>query len=577
MFLVNMKPIVFKMGGEAGFGITSAGLVFSKIASRSGYKVFDYMEYPSIIRGGHNVVGCYISKDQALAPYKHTDLLVALNQETVDLHAGELSADGILIYDGSRGIVPRNLPKKAAAISVPLAKIAIEVGGTILMRDTVAIGAALALWEGEMVIFAGLIREQFERKGEEVVKKNIDTAKAGYDYVVKHFPTATRPLLPKIKGEDQLVLNSNEAIALAAVAAGMQFCAIYPMTPTSNILHVLASLQKQYNFVYKQPEDEISAINMAIGAAFAGARTMVATAGGGFCLMTEGYGLAGMTETPLVIIEGMRPGPATGLPTWSGQGDLQFILHAHQDDFPRIVLAAGDVKEAFELTMEAFNLAEIYQTPVVVIVDKHLCDSHASVPVFNYSDYEIDRGKFSTKKVFNYKRYALAADGISPRIPAGTGTHVIGNSDEHDEFGFSSESAENRVAQVKKRAQKMLTCERVSMPKPALFGPLKADLTVVSWGSNKGAILEALNNFPNVNFLHIAWMSPFPRSAVINVLGGAKKVLVVEGNQTGQLKNLIAEHTGFRIENEFLKFDGRPIYPEEITQKINELLKAKKL
>lgn len=567
-----MKSFAIKIGGEAGFGVTSAGISLSKIISRLGYEVFNCLEYPSLIRGGHNVASCYISDKPLRAPYLHTDFLVAFNQDTINLHQDELTKNAIVLYDKERGISVADLPKGIRALNIPFARIAKEVGQTVLTRDTVALAATLALLGGPLSYLNDNIVKEFSKKGPDVIKVNKKVAEAGYDYVLKHFRAHIQTVLKKRRGKNHLIMNANEAVALGAIAAGMQFAAIYPMTPTSNILHVLAPLQEKFGFIYKQPEDEISAINMAIGASFTGARAMVATAGGGFCLMTEGYGLAGMTETPLVIIEGMRGSPATGLPTWTEQGDLRFILHAHQGDFPRIVLAPGDAEEAFYLTMEAFNLADMYQTPVVVMVDKHLCESHESVKPFNYDNYIVNRGKFSTKPLKKYERYALSSDGISLRIPAGVGAHVIANSDEHDPVGYSNEESANRIAQMKKRMQKLLTCAKRSMPKPKLYGPSEAELTIVSWGSNKGAILEVLKEFDNVNFLHLTWLNPFPSAYVGEVLGRAKRILNVESNYTAQLGGYIAEKTGLRIADNLLKYDGRPIYPEEIVERVGEML-----
>ncbi len=302
----------------------------------------------------------------------------------------------------------------------------------------------------------------------------------------------------------------------------------------------------------------------------------MATSGGGFCLMTEGLGLAGMTETPLVIVEGMRGAPATGLPTWSEQGDLQFVLHAHQGEFPRIVLAPGDLTEAFYLTMEAFNLADRYQTPVIILMDKNICDNDQGVPEFDISGYKIDRGKFTAEKVKDYMRYKLSEDGVSLRTVPGSGNFFISNSDEHDELGYSSEDAENRISQMKKRMAKLESCAKFDMPKPVLLGPEKADVTIVSWGSNKGSILQALKKFPDVNYLHIVRMNPFPSDAVKRILRGAHHIIDMECNYTGQLASLILEKTGIEIKDKFLKYDGRPIFVEEVEDKIESVLKGGK-
>jgi 2-oxoglutarate ferredoxin oxidoreductase subunit alpha len=569
-----MKPFTFKIGGKAGTGIASAGLILSKIATRSGYYTFDYIEYPSIIRGGHNVMQITVDDEPTAAQFKSTDFLVALDQETVDRHAGEISEKGILLYDSDQEISVLGLSDKIIVAGVPLSTIAREMGGNIVMRNTAAIGAALNLLGGSLKHFKDLLAQEFSHKNQRVLEKNYTVAEKGFDYADQNFKHYAKKILaPKKKTSPVIVINGNEAAAMGSIAGGMQFAAIYPMTPTSNILHVLAPLQKEFGFIYKQPEDEISAINMAIGASFAGARSMTATSGGGFCLMSEGFGLAGMTESSIVIIMGQRTGPATGLPTWTEQGDARFVLHAHQGDFPRIVLAPGDIEEVFHFTMEAFNLADKYQTPVIVLVDKQLCESHQGVFPFDYKKYKVNRGKFTTKKINDYARYAFSEDGISLRAPAGSGNHVIANSDEHDINGYSNEESQNRKEQMEKRMRKLMTCEKEDMPLPILYGPKDADLTIVSWGSNKGAIMSALKDFKNVNFLQLTWLNPFPSMEVAEILRNAKKVLNIECNFTAQVGGLITEKTGIVLENNFLKYDGRPFYPEEIKEKINELLR----
>ncbi|MDO8638644.1 MAG: 2-oxoacid:acceptor oxidoreductase subunit alpha, partial [Candidatus Daviesbacteria bacterium] len=367
--------------------------------------------------------------------------------------------------------------------------------------------------------------------------------------------------------------NGNDGITLGAISGGLQFASIYPMTPITNLLHNLALYQEKYGFIYKQPEDEISAINMAIGASIAGARSLTATSGGGFCLMTEGMGLAGITETPLVIILGMRAGPSTGLPTWSEAGDLKLALSAGHGEFPKIVLSAGDSREAFDLTKEAFNLADIYQTPVILLMDKNICENDQSFLVLENSS-KIERGKLSFETIADYQRYDLSDDGISERSVPGSGNFFIANSDEHNTYGFDDEEIENRNIQMNKRMLKMQTCAKNDMPAPLVFGPEKADLTLVSWGSTKGAILEGLKSFFNVNFLYLTWMNPFPTEYVRNILAEAKYIVDIENNFSGDLANLIREKTGIEITDKMLKYDGRPFFKEEIEEKIRSIVIA---
>jgi 2-oxoglutarate ferredoxin oxidoreductase subunit alpha len=565
-----------KIGGQAGQGIKSAGLMFAKLATRSGFHIYTYTEYPSLIRGGHNAMQINISKEEITAPSLRTDLLVALNQETITRHLDELSAGAGIVFDADKKFDFSRVDKQINLFLVPLSKLANAAGAQELLINTVAIGAAAALLGGDLEKLKELISEEFSDKKEEVIKMNHKAVESGFSFVRENFKDKIQDkMTPLANAVPNMIVNGDEAAALGAIAAGLQFAAIYPMTPITGIITVLAAYQEKYGYIYKQPEDEISAINMAIGAGYAGARSMTATSGGGFCLMTEGYGLAGMTETPIVIIMGMRTGPATGFPTWSGQGDLRFILHAHQDDFPRIVLAGGDGKEIFDQTMLAFNLAEKYQTPVVVLVDKNVCEDDQSYPYFDAEQYKIDRGKFLSEKVEDYKRYALEEDGISTRTIPGTGNWFLANSDEHNVYGYSNEEGPNRIEQHEKRMKKLLTCQMQDMQAPTLFGPEKADVTIVSWGSNKGSILQAMKEFPNVNYLHITWMNPFPADAVKKVLASAKHIINIECNYTAQMAGLIREKTGIMIEDNLLKYNGRPFFVEEISEKLQNVLKSK--
>lgn len=571
--MANKNIYSIKVGGQAGQGIKSAGQMMAKIATRSGYNIFTYTEFPSIIRGGHNVTQIIIGDSEVTSPFLQTDLLVALNQDTIDKHASELTNGGVVIFDSDKRIDTTKVKGSINLCPIPLSKYSIEAGDKELLINTVAIGAASALLDADLEILIELLKEEFSNKGDAVVESNRKAASLGFDYAKGQYTQEINKVLTrKDNPEKKIMISGSEAIGIGAIAGGLQFAAIYPMSPISSVLHTLAKHQERYGFVYKQPEDEIAAINMTIGAAYAGARSMTATSGGGFALMSEGYGLAGMTETPIVIIEGMRPGPATGLPTWNGQGDLQFVLNAHQGDFPRIVLAAGDIKESFYFVMKALNLAEKYQTPVVVLVDKLICDGDQSYPIFDVSSYNLDRGKVTREKKDNFQRFEITNDGISLRSIPGFGNFFIANSDEHDEEGFSAEESDITIRQQEKRMRKLAACEKSDMENPTLFGPQDADITIVSWGSNKGSILATIKDFTNVNFLHITWMNPFPTDFVKEVLSRAKYLMDIESNLTGQLASLIAQKTGVIIADKYLKYDGRPFFPEEISQKLKSVL-----
>lgn len=562
------------VGGQAGQGVKAAGLLLAKIATRLGKHAYTYSEYPSLIKGGHNLTQVSISNESVTAPRKTSEFWIALDQNTLNVHLGEFKDGAEIIFDEGRNYDLTKINKNANLIPIPLSKLAQNAGGSLIMSNTVALGAAIALLGADLQIFKDLLQDEFGQKGEKMVKVNHLAAENGYNYALEHFADKKKAILIKENiVEPKMVANANDTVALGAIAAGLQFAAIYPMSPITNILHVLAANQEKFGFIYKQPEDEIAAINMAIGASFAGARSMTATSGGGFSLMVEGLGLAAMMETPIVVIDGMRPGPATGLPTWSGQGDLRFALHAHQGDFPRIVLAAGDPIEAFHLTMQAFNLADKYQTPVIILVDKNICEHDQSMPIFDVADYRVDQGKFTTKKEEGFERYKLSPDGISLRSVPGSGNFFIGNSYEHTTIGHDTEEIKDINEQMQKRMAKLVTCATNEDISPKLYGPENADATIVSWGSNKGSILQALKDFPNVNYLHITWMSPFPSKAVKAILEKAKHIVNIECNYTASLGGLIRENTGIEITDNFLKYDGRPFFPEEISEELESILK----
>lgn len=574
----SQKITSIKIGGQAGQGIKSVGLMLAKLSARSGYHIYDSIEYPSLIRGGHNVMQINISPEEIGAPRKTSELLIALNQDTINKHHEELFAGAFILFDSNSNFDTTKINPAINLIKIPLAKIASDAGGKDLYANIVALGATIALFSGNLEILKKLIEEEFGDKGSTVVETNKKVADEGYKFIHENYANIIRDDLKPVETLSNFVPNmvvtGAEALALGSIAAGIQFAAIYPMSPVSNVLTVLAANQEKFGYICKQAEDEISAINMSIGASFAGARSVTSTSGGGFCLMTEGYGLAGMTETPLVIFDGMRGGPATGLPTWSEQSDLHMALHSHQGDFPRIVLAPADAKESFELTMEAFNLADKYQTTVMILIDKIIAENDQSYTLFDTTNYKINRGKLTLTKDENYKRYKLEEDGISTRSIPGVGNFFVANSDEHVETGYSTEEINDRNAMMEKRMKKLETCEKEDMKGPELIGPKDADITLVSWGSNKGSILRAMEDFDNVNYLHITWMNPFPAKEVTEILSKAKHIIDIEANYTGHLAALIREKTGIDIKDKLLQYDGRHIYPEDISVKIASVLKG---
>lgn len=577
-----LESVTIKIGGEAGFGIMAAGTMLARAFSRAGYHVFATNEYPSLIRGGHNLVTVRIATTPFASMNFDVHILVALNRETVNLHKSELDNDSIVLYDSRDGVIDaKEFSKPVQLIPLALTELVRAQNGELVMRNTVSLGAVMALVGAEFALLAAVIQDQFKKKGEEVIAQNIAIGKTGYDAINNMSPSVgSVGLSQPSEKRDYVLLNGSEILGVGAVRAGLKFAAIYPMTPINSLITYLADHAASYGIVYKQPEDEIAGINMAIGASVAGVRSMVATSGGGFALMVEGVSLAGMIEVPIVIDLGMRVGPATGMPTWTEQGELQFAIHAGHGEFARIVLAPGDAEETYRLTILAFNLADRYHIPVFLLTDKYLNESQWCMSTSILKEpVSIDRGKLimdtTLPSDYSFHRYELnSSDGVSPRSVPGTPFgQYIANSYEHDGHGYVTEEADKRMQMVDKRLRKLNTISHELLP-PILYGAEGADITFVTWGSSKGPLLEAVHstqftvNRKNVNVVQFPWLFPFPTEATIKLLGSAKRIIDVEQNATGQLASLIREYTGIEIKEKLLKYDGRPFYPEEILEKV---------
>ena len=571
--------VTWKIGGEAGFGIMSSGIMLSRAFARSGYHTFATNEYPSLIRGGHNVITVRIAKDKFESMNRDVHILVALNKQTLEVHKDELNENALVIYDAKDAEAkPADFPKPVRLIEIPLRDLVAKSSGDPIMRNTVALGATVALMGVPFESLSSVITDQFKKKGEEVIKHNVDIARSGYDYVKEHFAKEQSMFLsPAEKKEDFLIINASEAVGVGAARAGLKFAAIYPMTPINSLITFLADHAKSLNLVYKQPEDEIAGINMALGASLGGVRSMVATSGGGFALMVEGLAWGGMIEAPLVIDLGMRVGPSTGMPTYTEQGELQFAIHAGHGEFPRIVLAPANVDEAYQLTVDAFNLADRYQVPVFILTDKYLNESTWCAPKSVFAkDVVIDRGKLVKEadlpKDGSFKRYDLSVpDGVSPRsVPGMKGGFYYANSYEHDENGHMTEKSAARSAMAQKRLKKLETIRKDIMP-PMVYGDADGDVTFVTWGSTRGPVLDAVNILRSKGkksrLVHFPWVYPFPADEAVKLLSGSARIIDVEQNATGQLASLIRELTGIDIKEKILKFDGRPFFPEEIVER----------
>lgn len=585
LVMKSAKPFNWKIAGVGGYGLQTVSHLLGKLFQRGGFSVHVYDEFPSIIKGGPSSSQVALSETPVRSYRKSVDLLICLNGSSIHAHIDSVVPQGWIIYDSDevKGAPPSR--KDVTVFPVPMTKLTADAKAEKLTRNVVALGVTLELLGYPRTSLHDLLTEEYGDKGEEVVAMNIRAAAAGADYVKEHAPGKfPLSLKPKPVQDVRMLMNGNDALSIGAVAAGCRFYAAYPMTPASSILGFMVSHGPAYGMVVRQLPDEIAVMNAAIGASFAGVRSMVATSGGGFALMVEALGLAAMTETPLVAIDAQRPGPATGLPTWTEQGDLSFILHAAPGDFPRVVLAPGDPGECFDVMPVAFNIADVYQTPVLVLTDKNLAECWTSVAAFSMKGVTVDRGaivkKGSTAGQYHmFPRYAIGERGIAPRpLPGTPGLPFVANSDEHDEFGFSNEEPSIRQEQQARRMQKLETMKS-GLPKPVLYGPKQADLTVIGWGSSKGPILDALDVLHEeglkVNFLSTMTLSPFPVDAFLSLLKGNARTVLVEGNATGQFGNHIAEQAGVRIEDRILRFDGRPFEATELADAFRERLKKK--
>jgi len=545
------------IGGEAGQGLATIGELLAKSLVRGGYHLVVTQDYQSRIRGGHNTFTLRVSAQPIQAPQEPIDLLAALNQETVDLHRREMAPDGLMVGDSSL-----ELPGEGS-LAVPFKELA---EGRFF--NIAALGVIAGLLGLDEAIPARLLETVFGKKHPETVSKNREALSRAYawcrEQAVDSFnlPTLAEP-------PQRLLMNGNEAIALGALAAGVKFYAFYPMTPSTSIGLNLAARAEKMGLVVEQAEDEIAAINMALGASFAGAPSMTATSGGGFALMVEGVSLAAMTETPIVIGVIQRPGPATGLPTRTEQADLEFILHAGHGEFGRAIFAPGTVEECFHLTRQAFDLAERYQGPVFILSDQFLSDSYRAVEPFDLDHGpEVEPWAGGGDIARPYERYALTDSGVSPRLLPGLSEHlIVADSDEHTPDGHLTEDLQVRRAMVEKRLKKAEGLKREVIP-PVWFGPENPELLLICWGTTQGSAREAAAKLTaegrKTSVLHFAQVWPLVPEQFVGRLEEAGRVVGVESNAAGQLARLIRRETGFFIKDMILRFDGLPITPEYI-------------
>ncbi|MFB6290849.1 MAG: 2-oxoacid:acceptor oxidoreductase subunit alpha [Candidatus Bipolaricaulia bacterium] len=577
------NDLTLLIGGDAGQGIQSTGKGFIQSLTRAGLFPFGRQDYRSRIRGGHNFFEIRVSSDQIYTHTDGVDLLVALTEDSVEKHIDEIVPGGGVLYDEDFDLETGIFEgRDIHSFPVPFTKIATDEGGAKVMANTAAIGAVSGLTGFDTSYIKEIIEENFSVKGDSVVENNVQVAEAGKEYVEAKGFDFDYNLSPLPERPDRMVIDGNQAFALGAITGGCNFVSAYPMTPSTSILEWITKHSAELDIVIKQPESELAAINMAIGAGHVGARSLVTTSGGGFSLMVEALGLAGMTETPIVIAEVQRPGPSTGLPTRTGQGDLSSVVFASQGDSPRLVLAPATIEEAFQAGKRAFNLAEKYQMPVIVMSDQHLADSIRAVHPDEFdTDVEIDRGQFLSENDLDnlegdYLRHEFSETGVSPRaVPGNENAIYKTTGNEHDERGDITEDPETRTRMMDKRMRKVDTALEADFDGPVLYGPEAADLTFIGWGSTYGAIREAvdrLNDGGNkANFYHFDEVWPLESSEVKDLLEASRRTVLVENNYSGQLASLITRETGVGTPDRILKYDGRPFTPEAILEEVGEL------
>ena len=576
-----INQLSWKVGGQQGEGIESTGEIFSIALNRLGYYLYGYRHFSSRIKGGHTNNKIRVSTTEVRSVSDDLDILVAFDQETIDVNYKELHENGIIIADSK--INPKK-PEglKASLYAVPFTEIATDLG-TSLMKNMVAVGATCAVLNLNINVFEVVVQEIFGRKGQQIVSKNMEAIQAGYDYLKDQITENSKLMeLDKADGQKRLFMIGNDAIALGAIAGGCRFMAAYPITPASEIMEYLIKKLPALGGAVIQTEDEIAAATMAIGANYGGVRAITASAGPGLSLKMEAIGLSGMTETPLVIVDTQRGGPSTGLPTKQEQSDLMSMIYGTHGEIPKIVLAPSTVQEAFYDTAEAFNLAEEYQCPVIILSDLQLSLGKQTVEPLEFDKVEIRRGKLITEdlpEIENkgyFKRYEITEDGVSPRVIPGVKNgihHVTGV--EHDETGKPSESAVNRNLQMDKRFRKV---EKIKFDTPVYKNSPheEADLLIIGFNSTRGAIEEAMARLEKdgmkVNHAHIRLIHPFPTDELLPLVRSAKKIAVVENNATGQLANIIKMNVGYNEKiKKILKYDGNPFLPHEVHTKCKEL------
>jgi 2-oxoglutarate ferredoxin oxidoreductase subunit alpha len=556
-----LNELNLMIGGEAGQGLATVSQGLAKALVRGGWEIVVTQSYHSRIRGGHNTMSIRTANHAIIAPGRGLDILMALNAKTVKTNGPELNSGGLIVSDKALDT------GRYAALKAPFAELSPRRHHNVL-----GLGILACLLGLDQELVWGVLEYLFKKIPDDLTRKNREALKAAYEWT-RAQDCGFKPLAPSQGPKGCLMMGGNDAIALGAISAGVKFCSFYPMTPATSIALVMAGNAERMGLVVEQAEDEIAAVNMAVGASYAGAPSLVPTSGGGFALMTEGVSLAGMMETPLVVAVAMRPGPATGLPTRTEQGDLELVLYGGHGDFPRAVFTPGSVEECFHLTRQAVLQADEFQTPVFVLTDQFLADSFRAVEPFELEGLASVKAPDSPGE--DYKRYALTQSGVSPRAIPGTGQGlVVADSDEHTEDGHLTEDLEVRVAMVKKRMRK-LEAMRVKVIPPKFYGAEEPELLLVGWGSSMGSIEEAVNSLnqkgEKAGGCQFSQVWPLDAAGFLPRFEKAERVVCVEGNATGQFARLLRQQTGFEMHGLITRYDGLPITPGYVLEQLERL------
>jgi 2-oxoglutarate ferredoxin oxidoreductase subunit alpha len=578
------KTFAVGIGGAAGQGVATPGDIFAKIFSRRGLHLNAYNAYQSIIRGGHTFLTIRTGPERVTNMGDRLDLLIPLNQDAMDRHLRLLSAGAACVYNADT--IKPGVPAEGVELcALPVSQLA-DITRNKVAQNTLALGACLSMMGIGFQALEQVLSEQFKKKGDAIVSENVGIARVGYDYANANFRPFAWPL-PMTENR-YAVLSGNVAMAMGGAASGVKFYCAYPMSPSTGVLHWMAAHARKAGIMVRQVEDEIGVVNMAIGAAHAGVRSMCATSGGGFALMSEGLGLSAMMETPVVVIDCQRAGPSTGVPTKTEQGDLWQMLGAGFGDYPRVIACPLDIGDSFKIIAEIFNIADRFQCPGIVLSDLLLSEGRLSVDPKELDFVPpIDRGELITAPEANanlgYKRYKITMSGVSPRaIPGVAGYTHTAASDEHDEDGvlISDEftNPTKRRAMMEKRMRKA-TGIAAAVPPPELWGPKDAEVTLIGWGSTKGVIEEACEILAEqgipTNQLQIRWLVPLHGEAILDILKDARHTIIVENNYSGQFARYLRSETSFVPDGHIRKYDGEPFMPHHIVNAVKEQLSGK--